>query len=428
MFSDGGQGGKNIKNKLTTLLLGFVCLLLTIIMWTKESVPRSDDFLHYWTAARYLKLYGPSNIYSQLGEQAVFDRKHEFTEVTDNQFEIVHTPLLYAAVSLISSGAIETDARRFHTISLICYVFAIAMLSRMFKYSLNGALLLYIFILHFTPKIMDSYTSNLTSIQLGILVVLLAFLQLQALWGHLAVGVLFGFLVLLKPNTVFIPIFLIFSRLIRRQWRFAIIEAFGGLIGATAGIFIGATLFESVFCWLDWAERMKLFPIKLFEIDHGNFSLPFLLEGITGNDNVMNPVMMVGMIAVAIRIAQLNIKFLQVKKTSDLATTDDVTFDVQILVSACIAWLLYMNLVWTYYYTFTVPMIILLISAAWRQKKAGVGLFATVFAISSMQLPMLFNAPSLVSAWLMWSGAFVLFLQGTASPAHDTNLCTKYNY
>lgn len=405
------------KSSVTSLVLGVLCVLLTGIMWSKASVPRPDDFLHYWTAVRYIKLFGPSNIYGREGEQAVFEAKKDFSPIPDPQVEIVHTPLLYAAVDVLSSGAIDTDARRFHTISLVCYAFAVAVLLRWFRYSLNGGMMAYILLLHFTPKFMDSLTSNLTGIQLGLLAVALVAVRQRTGWGHFAAGVTLGLLVVLKPNTVFIPFFLFLSRVIRRQWRCVFSEGFGTMAGGAAGLFAGASLFGSVLCWRDWFERMKEYPIETFTIETGNFSLPYLVRGITGYEDVMQAVTIAGAVAVSIRIVRLSRSFLlENGGVGQKSANDDSFFDLQIVAAGCFAWLLYMNLVWTFYYTFTVPMIILLFSGMWRQKRNIIAVLTTCAAVSAIQFPMFLNAPSPVSAWFMWGGALILFAQGTSRP------------
>ena len=410
-------------------MLVAICLLFTIHTWMRASIPRSDDFLHYWTTARYLRVNGPANVYNKQIEQIVFDWKQDISEVADQQYEIVHTPLLYAAVDLISTGAIETDFKRFHAISLLSYAFMIIMMLHWFNYSLMSGMFLYIVLFIFNPSLMDSFTSNLTRFQLGVLAVAIAFIaptvkhskikfiRSRALCGHLASGLLFGFLVALKPNIMFIPFFLALSRAVRRQWQIITVEAAGGIIGGIVGLIAGATLFSSIFCWRDWAERMSRFPQGLFTIEEGNFSFPNLLKGITSNDVLISVVTVIGFIAVLMRIVWLSRKFVLLEQGYDRKESNDgELFDLQIVASGCFAWLLYMNLVWSFYYLFSVPMIVLLFSKAWRQNNGIRGAIAAVVAICSMHLPMLLNAPSLVSAWLMWSGAFVLFVLGTSSP------------
>lgn len=386
--------------------------------WLKSIEPRDDDFVHYWATTKYINTFISKGIDPN---SVAIDKNDEYfySLVPDIPHEVRHhTPLFFALFDRFPITDFTADYRLFHALSLVSYCFMIVTMLKLYGYNLQQGLILYSCLLIFYPKIVDAAVSSTNSLQLGILALIIVFFRFKVSWGYMVSGGLTAILVLLKPNTLFIPLILIVSQLVRQQWRVISLEIIGGLIGTLIGIFSGVIFFKSIWCWRDWLVCMgtislSAVPLDIVSLANGNISLPTLLWNLTELD-LAKPVLIFGALAVIVRVVCLSRKF--VKKCSEnnaLQVGSDFQFDLNIVVSSCLVYLLFMRLVWVHYYTFAVPAIIFLLSPASRRSLGRNLVTVIVLAIGAIQLPLMFNIPIAPSGWLMYCGLMVLFIVGT---------------
>ena len=402
---------------LRTIILVIIAVTVTMQQWHFESSQPPNDFGFFWTTVQFMKIYDRTDIFTEQGEQAINAAQ---PQPSGAFYTVTQTPFLYSFVSAVSSGNFATDARRFHAICLASFVLAAILLFWLFGYGPDSSLAVYIsIVLLFAPLAMDAQVASNNRIQLGLLALAAACIRFRSHFWHFAAGILFGLGVMFKPTTLFIPLLLLSSRAMRRQWRLMAVETAGCLAGILLGFAAGAMLFGTGSCWLDWATRIGRLPIDASPLDLLNFSLPVLLKEITGA-NFSTPVLVIGFSAAAWCIFRLTRTFQ--KNTASCCIDDSgrasLLFDLQVIATGSTVYLLCASLVWNHYYTFTLPLIILLLSPAWLRSQGVHMSAAAVLAASALavHIVIVMSGMLLLAGWLSWSAACVLFLLGTARP------------
>ena len=406
----------NFLKSLICSLLAVVALALTLQQWHAESTEPPNDFGFFWTTAQFMKIYNRTDVYTEAGEQAINTAQ---PQPSGAFYTVTQTPFLYGFVSAISSGNFDTDGRRFHAISLGSFILATALLCWLFGYRSDWGVAAYIALLYlFAPLTMDAQVASNNRIQLGLLVLSAACLRFGSPAGHFGAGLLLGLGVMFKPTTLFAPLFLFASRALLRQWRQLALEAAGCLAGILAGFAGGALCFGSGSCWFDWASRMGRLPLDSSPLELMNFSLPVLLKSVTGA-NLSLPVLLVVFCAAAWRLFRL-VRLRQKGAGAPGAGDPEgsLLFEVQMVTAGCLVYLLCAGLVWNHYYTFTVPVILLLLSPAWRAARGWLPAAAALLAAAALAAHILVAGAGmlLLAGFLCWGGSAALFWLATARP------------
>lgn len=400
------------------ILLVMLGIASTFHHWLKSTELRDDDFVHYWAATKYIKDFVSQGIDPN---SVVIDKPDEgfYRLVPDISHEVRHhTPLFFALFNGLSLTDFTADYRLFHSISLFSYCFMIITMLRLYGYSLQKGLILYSCLLIYYPKIVDAAVSSTNSIQLGILTLIILLFRLKVRWGYFVSGLLAAMFVLMKPNTLFIPCIVLTSQLIRRKWCILSLEISGGVIGSVIGLIYGADIFKSILCWREWLFCMgpisfSAVPLEIVSLANGNISLPTLLWQLTELD-LAKPVLFLGSFAVFARVVWMSGKYTEKSRESNsLQKNNDLQFDLNLVASSCLVYLLFMRLVWVHYFTFAVPAIIYLLSPDVARVLGRKLVTIVLLAIGAIQCPIMFNIPIAQSGWLMYGGLLTLFIIGT---------------
>jgi len=402
-------------SSVTVLLIVTACAL-TIHQWNEESSFNPyGDFTFYWATNKYIQQPSCADIYSSKGEQAINELRCKAVPQGRFFYTVRNTPLMTSLLSAVTPGNLELGARKFHLISLASFVIASVILLWLTGYGLDSGAALYLYLLLlFAPLSMDSECASTNRIQLVLIAAAFACLRPMVLIGHFGAGLFLFLGVMLKPNTIFVPMFLLISLAARRNWRALGAEAAGCLTGAVLGFAVGSLFLGSTRCWSEWLVHIMQLHADDSPLNWLNLSMPILVETITGVD-LTKTLFFLGFALTSGRIISFSRGLSAADAGSGKSVPESFLVDFQAASAGGIAFLLFAHLCWSHYYTFAIPMICLLMSPRWSQAQSGMYTILALIAVNAIGLDRelgLYDYPML-AGWLTWLGALWLFLLGT---------------
>ena len=336
--------------------------------WVGAVSTPTVDFFILWGVPRALSIKPVSSIYTAEGQRemasvlasdaaspAASAKQKRATALesgfSKNGLDSPGSPFLYAAVGLLSTGDYETDQRNFVIVSLLCFVFSIALLCRLLRFSdVETILLLVILSSSYTPTMSDMAAGNINQVQLAVIALFIFFMS-RSRW--LLAGIAMGMGMALKPNIaiVFVLIMLLclVDRDFRKQWRL--------LLGAAAAMLLCMAISSGYFgtpsIWTAFARNLPGLLNLSYPLEQGNFGLSMLLFDST--ERHMSVFILLALVAAFIclifmtRDGGLDDRRRQMEAD---AISDDMDLHQAFAVAGagCAVMLLSSNLVWLHYY------------------------------------------------------------------------------
>lgn len=355
----------------TVLLLVLAVLGLSLTWWDSVANDVGVDFYQFWVVGQSLNHPGIDNIYSQdarerLGadffqKAARIGNSKQLSAAKYRQvLETYSSPLLYVFFGMFSSGDYETDYRNYRLLMLICLCAGIGIFCRLLGHSWGltfGAIA--IFSNWFEPFSSDVRVGNVNSLQFAALAVYLWIItRMKWRYRDLLGGVFLGFIVVFKPNLVFVPGMLGVYWAMNRAIRRLMYHAMGGVLGFLAAFLIGTLGFGNIHCWIDWLSALHSLPDKIITVDLGNFSPARIFNKWIGI-NIEIPLMIFFGVA-----ALATIWFRRAATASpqnEIIPTSDGFSEVLVVSIGCLLVVLVPRLAWMHYYLLTIPAFLVLL-------------------------------------------------------------------
>jgi hypothetical protein len=268
----------------------FVLLVLVVLSfigaWNYAEEMPGIDYYVAWVAADATRNGSEHAIYSKEGRYRL-GREYRTTALDVNPDSrqaasariqsvphMTATPFMYWVIKLFSSGDYESDLTIWHAISLVLFVFSVAVFCRMSGYS-TAALLAILLpcLVWMEPLHADLRVANVNGFQLGILGLILLLLSKDSNRRMLFVAsFMVALLVMFKPNLAPVSILLAGAWLIRGQYH----KLFTGLAGMVAGTLVALAVssyfFGDAMAWIDWVRAISSPAYQSVEAGRGNFS------------------------------------------------------------------------------------------------------------------------------------------------------------
>ncbi|TAL17066.1 DUF2029 domain-containing protein [bacterium] len=407
---------------MTILLLIAASLLVSDRIRPGRTTSGGTDYTGYWAGVQYVDKLGGGDFYSETGERKInsfykdpaygVDSDAVFSLRTRSQLRNVQTPLIYAVIAPITLGNYSLDQGRFGLFSTVFFVGGMLLLLRLFGFDAAYSLTLLIFVLLvFNPFFSDYLNNNFSRFQLGFFALALFSLSLGGKrWSFLA-GFILWFGVLIKPSLALVPAFLIFSRIVRRQWGELKIEVAGSLAGIAAGLAIGALYFGYPGVWLDWLSMIKDFSYLNTPFTSYNLSFSSMLNYLTGKDFAL-PALAAGLLLTGYRIYRLGL----LARETDRDGKASFLADLQVASLGLAAYLLCAKLAWLHYFVLVLPLVLLLFSPVWQKREKWwltAASLAGFLALTTVPMELVPKPPMMVNFALTWGGTLLLFVLGS---------------
>jgi len=291
----------------TALVLGSVLLMSSVwILWSETTEAPTIDFLTFWSVPQVLSRQPIANIYSQEGQHDLAaatanlarspfasDLQKRTTSIVlqlyNGRIDATASPLLYAAVGLISSGNYATDQKRFLFASMASLVLSVLLLCRLFRLTAIETVLLLTFLFwNYEPLLSDLRVGNVNQIQLLAMVLFISFAaRSRPFWAGLVIGAATAF----KPTTFMVLALVLVAALIDREYRDLLRTVLGGVLAIVVSVALSTLYFGNAAMWLEFLHSL---PNTLngisYSLESGNFSLAALLFGSTSGRSLIIPV------------------------------------------------------------------------------------------------------------------------------------------
>jgi len=235
----------------------------------------------------------------------------------------------------------------------MCGVFAIAVLCRLFKYSvIRTMFFLVIFAAWFEPLFSDVRVANVNQIQLGLLAL---FLWLQARYAlrikDFLGGIALGFTVMFKPNLVFVILMLTLCWMINRRFRKVALEYAGIITAVTAAFIISSVSLGSARCWNEWFTAILSAPRDMIKLSFGNIGLAMLILDRFNIDAAKYLIFIFASFAVLFIWLGRRRVIIEGEDDKEKAFFEDVLM----VIAGSLIYLLSCPLVWLHYFILTIP-------------------------------------------------------------------------
>lgn len=410
------------KLPLMTIFLLIVASLLISDRIRAGYKTGGDDYPGYWAGVQYVEKLGGGDFYSETGELKInsFYRDPAYGVDPDAVFPLhsrsalqnVQTPLIYAFMAPVTTGKYASDRGRFGIFATIFLVGGTLLLFRLFRYDAGYSLALLIFVLLvFKPLFSDYANNNFSRFQLGFFSLALFSLSLQSKRGRFLSGFILWFGVLIKPTLALVPVFLVISRIVRRQWGELRVEAAGSLAGIAAGLAIGALYFGYPGVWLDWLSMIKDFSYFNTPFTSYNLSFSSMLNYLTGKDLAL-PALAAGLLFTGYRVYRLGLQ----SRETDADAQAAFCADLQVASLGLAAYLLCAKLAWLHYFVLVLPLSFLLFSPLWQRSEKWwltAASLAGFLALTTVPMELIPKPPIMVNFALTWGGTLLLFVLGS---------------
>ncbi|TLM97611.1 hypothetical protein FDZ71_18270 [bacterium] len=254
------------KISALTLLLAAILLFRGYSLWNYSQSPNIGDFYTYWAGAKYAKEHPSPFIYDEeakedvsrwcSGPESGFDE--ELRQKSEGfYFYNTQSPLAYALLSSLSSGNYWQDLSTFKAASFLSVAAALILSLWFFGFGINASLIMLNFIIYlYDPLRSDIGTGNAACLELGLLTLSILPLASGKKFSYALSGFMLAFLLLLKANIAFAPLFWLASMAVTGRKRELKETMAGGALGAALGLLWGGSFFGEASIWIDWAKRI----------------------------------------------------------------------------------------------------------------------------------------------------------------------------
>ena len=361
----------NLSQSIATLLLLLLSAYLLHRAFSYSNQWRGMDFYQFWAVGQAVSTMHVDNIYSNLdrtrigtemARRAAVDPKasrHKSVAKRRLVLETYSSPFLYTLLGLLRFRTYETAFQIYRIFSLLCGLLAILLFCRLLSYStLQTLAVIVIFTGWFEPFFSELRVLNVNLLQLMLLAILCWMLGKQCSeWWDVAIGFLIGFIVVFKPNTLFVGALLfawyVFRGLLAKGLRM-VVGAFVSMLFFGA---ISSWFFGSIYPWLDWTRALFALPDEIITPMHSNYSLTMMIAYLTGID--LSPFLLP--LLFVFSIAFLWIICRHYRTTDARHSAPEVEKDIMIVGLGCLIYLVAARLVWLHYYLLSVPSILVLL-------------------------------------------------------------------
>jgi len=358
--------GRFFAKKLLEFFIFLLLVFCFVRVWHYGQARPGIDFYQFWSVGQEIVQKGAAvDIYSREARIKIGNEflqksyanadSSRFRWAAENRkvFEIYSTPFLYSLFAIFFSGDYETDYRSYQLFCLMCSVFAIVVLCRLFKYSvIRTMFFLVLFVAWFEPFFSDVRVANVNQIQLGLLALFLWF-QTRYAWRmkDFLGGIILGFTVMFKPNLVFVILMLTICWMINRRFRKITLEYTGIILGVIIAFIVSTVLLDSMRCWNGWFTAILSAPHDIIKLSYGNFGLAMLILDRFNIDAVKYLIFI--LLSLAVVFIWLGRRHVIIAGKEDL---DRAFFeDVLMVAVGCLIYLLSCPLVWLHYFVLTIP-------------------------------------------------------------------------
>ncbi len=252
-------------------VLAWLVYLLHAHATYRSDVP--SDFFQYWATAKRAAVTNHPSLYTGRGARRLGEESYELArqrgsprllaaaEGRRHRFEPAGTPFLYYAFHLLTTDDFDRSYERYRVSCLGLYVAGLVLFLRSAGISGLPCLgLVLVFSEWFYPFRSDVYWSNLSAFQVGLLGVLLGLRRgTETLAKNVGTGLILSFLVVLKPNVMYVVVLLGLGWLIDRRLRTCL------QVGATA-LLAGAAAFAASGLFLGGLEAWREWPAAYAKI------------------------------------------------------------------------------------------------------------------------------------------------------------------
>jgi len=370
--------GLSRHRNLYCFLTSIVVLLLVFNLlktWHDNNQNAGIDFYQFWVIGKVIAGSKASDVYSDNGRYEIgrdFLHNAQIQPQSERYLRAAHvrqrletysTPFLYSVFQYFAIANYEFDLTLYTAFLLLCYMLAIIAFCRLLHYSLIRTLIAIIILLGFVPFSSEIRVSNVNSIQLGLLA-LFAWLQCRCTWkGHyFGAGMVLGFAMMFKPNTVFIIGLLIVSWFINRHYSKLMLEA-AGVVTATVGAFFFSIYhFGSTRIWIDWFTQLRNMPDYITPINLGNVGLARFIKEMTGIEvSIYLQIVFVIVSIVCIWYGRFPIV---TRANNNGANQErdkkDLLNDMPMIIMGCLIYLISAPLVWLHYLILAIPAVLMI--------------------------------------------------------------------
>lgn len=382
----------NMKKKLLLILL----ILLTSLSIYKgfiyqqefQSLTPPCDYYLFRGVGEAVSSQRISNIYSDEGTAQVIshmvDRASRSGSALEKNavkvFEMDKTntlrptasPLLYAAVGILSTNSFDRDVLVFNIIMLASYLLSLLVLSKMLQLSaIWTAIVMLYFTALFNPYLVDTGSVNINQIQLLLITsIILSLVYQKTFWCGFALA---GS-VMLKLNVMDLFLVVLCYAIVRYNAKQLCRFSVGGVSAAILSIIAGSLYFNDKFIWVKFIESIpKTLAIMSLHFELENLGLISLLKYITSIDftvllKILFYVPLLYMVVSAIYCRKndscpgfahghrLSAKII------NSATNHEPVLEAFMVTGAGISiMLLSSGVVWMHYYILNIPLILLII-------------------------------------------------------------------
>jgi Uncharacterized conserved protein len=294
---------------ITALIFGAVLLISSAwSLWSETTQTPTIDFLTFWSVPQALSKQNIANIYSQEGQHDlasvtadrarspfVSDLQKRTTaivlQVYNGRIDATASPLLYAAVGLLSSGNYITDQKRFLFVSMTCLVLSVLLLSRLFRLSALEIIILLTFLFwNYEPLLSDFRVGNVNQLQLLAIVL---FIFLTARSRPLLAGMVIGVATTFKPTTFMVLALALLAALADREYKNLLRMILGGVTAVAVSVVLSALYFGNPAMWPDFLRSLpKTLNGTSYSLESGNFSFATQIFGPTSSRSLIIPIVL----------------------------------------------------------------------------------------------------------------------------------------
>jgi hypothetical protein len=366
----------------------------------------SGDFYMFWVVPHILSEQGISTIYvdplptlmgeiyyqdAQEGESKRLQKAATFFRTLEPN----STPFLFATFAPFVSNDYDFDAGLFAALSLICSALAIIVFMRWLSFSrLEILAVLAYYTTWFEPLASNLSTGNVNCLQLALVAMYLALLRLrpELRSTNFSAGALMGAIVMFKPNTLCIPLFMTIHWIAGGERRRAAYSVLGNAAGVALAV-AASTAIMRPSAWLEWLQVISTRLDSDFTVANGNCSLTAILHGLEGvppQITFVIPALVMILTCITLLLAA---RRREVQKRSILRPDPGSRFivEVKIVSLGLLAGVLCSKPSWLHYYLLTLPAFFALFESYGR-RESRVGLLLTIAGFVLMASPLQYVA------------------------------------
>ncbi|HYI13668.1 MAG TPA: glycosyltransferase 87 family protein [Thermoanaerobaculia bacterium] len=256
-----------MRQAVLTIVAVLAAIYAVFVTWRQNERAAGLDFYIYFVNAQLAGRTDVANIYdadeqARIGEeyyeraQRSSSELHRYDAGRRRFVDSVSSPFLYTTLRWVSRDY-DRALRQYHVLVLLAFVTGVLLIGRRVGMRWSTALfLLAALLLWYRGFEADLRVGNVNSLQLAAIGAALSV-------PPLAAGAIAGMLVAFKPNLILIPLLLLVSRIVTRDWLRLKRELAGGATGVVIAIVAAALNYGTFNVWLQWVSRANEFYHRL---------------------------------------------------------------------------------------------------------------------------------------------------------------------